>query len=91
MVYSLFAEMSLFEFIISEDPQKVNEIVAEKGDDQDTVLDSTSECFMSLVPLNAPVGPFAAATTIIQATFRALVLRCQPKRRKPILSRNPRA
>ncbi|GJY18154.1 hypothetical protein Tco_0389645 [Tanacetum coccineum] len=48
-----FAEMSLFDFIKTVDPRKVQAVEVQKGDNQVKLLESTQYCFMSLVILAA--------------------------------------
>ncbi|GJZ99583.1 hypothetical protein Tco_0672134 [Tanacetum coccineum] len=61
-----FAEMSLFDFIKTADPRKVQTVEVQKGDNQVKLLESTQHCFMSLV-IPAAGGSSSAAVAEVSA------------------------
>ncbi|GKE25430.1 hypothetical protein Tco_1440814, partial [Tanacetum coccineum] len=60
------SEMGLFDFIKTVDPQKVQAVEVQKGDDQVTLLESTRHCFMPLV-IPAARGSSSTATVEVFA------------------------
>ncbi|GKA76706.1 hypothetical protein Tco_0783167 [Tanacetum coccineum] len=63
-----FAEMSLFDFIKTADPRKVQAVDVQKGDNQVKLLESTQHCFMSLVIPAAGGSSFAAIAEVSALT-----------------------
>ncbi|GKF33289.1 hypothetical protein Tco_0106489 [Tanacetum coccineum] len=60
--------MGLFDFIKTADPQKVQAVEVQKGDDRVTLLESTRHCFMPLVIPAAGGSSSAAAAEISVST-----------------------
>ncbi|GJR55834.1 hypothetical protein Tco_1406355 [Tanacetum coccineum] len=58
----------LFDFIKTADPQKVQEVEVQKGDNQVTLLESTQHCFMPLVILAAGGSSSAAVAEVSAPT-----------------------